>query len=74
MYRSGVERRALKADQRLHRFRPFARTRFEAEQQNNQTERDYHRNYHCTPKLFLRQLLFHGAVVEFHDPSFETEV
>ena len=74
MYRSGVARRALKADQRLHRFRPFARTRFEAEQQNSQTERDYHRNYHYTQDLFLRELVCHGALVGFYDPSFETEV
>jgi len=39
---------SVEADQRLHRFCPFARTRFEAEQQNSQTKRDYHRNYHCT--------------------------
>ena len=47
--------------------------RIEAEQQNSQTERDYHRNYHCTPNLFLRELLCRGAVVGFYDPSFETE-
>ena len=47
---------SVEADQRLHRFGLFPRTRFEAEQQNSQTERDYHRNYHCTAKLFLREL------------------
>ena len=46
----------VEADQRLHRFGLFPRTRFEAEQQNSQTERDYHRNYHYTAKLFLREL------------------
>ena len=46
-------------------------TRFEAEQQNSQTKRDYHRNYHCTAKLFLRELHCHGARVGFHNPSFE---
>jgi len=70
--RCWVTRWASKTDQQLHRFRSFPR--FEAEQQNSQTERDYHRNYHCTSKLFLRELLCHGAVVGFYDPSFETEV
>src|SRR5260370_19877386 len=47
-----VRATSVEADQRLHRFRLFLRTRFEAEQPNSQTERDYHRNYHCTTKLF----------------------
>ena len=64
---------SVEADQRLHRFGPFPRTRFEAEQQNSQTERDYHRNYHCTAKLFLRELYCHGARVGFHNPSFEAK-
>jgi hypothetical protein len=64
---------SVEADQRLHRFGPFPRTRFEAEQQNSQTERDYHRNYHCTANLFLRELHCHGARVGFHNPSFEAK-
>jgi len=72
--RIGAEPRdELEADQRLHRFGPFPRTRFEAEQQNSQTERDYHRNYHCTAKLFLRELHCHGARVGFHNPSFQAK-
>jgi hypothetical protein len=64
---------SVEADQRLHRFGLFLRTRFEAEQPNSQTERDYHRNYHCTAKLFLCELHCHGARVGFHIPSFEAK-
>ena len=65
---------SVEADQRLNRFGPFARPDSKPNNKIVKLNAITIGTIIAPPKLFLRELLCHGSVVGFYDPSFETEV